>query len=142
MSSEWICGCGWINGCDLSICARCSRNPQEGYAALRADIVAEKDAEIERLKATIAASDERLQNAAERVGIMFGCDSADWMAERIAELEKAFEQVVDITGMRLVAITQDGPNFIYCHKVSARHKDDVPELAGVLLEISAEEKAP
>lgn len=28
--SEWECGCGWVNGCNLATCAFCSRSPREG----------------------------------------------------------------------------------------------------------------
>ncbi|MCR4319789.1 MAG: hypothetical protein NUV74_05560 [Candidatus Brocadiaceae bacterium] len=30
----WTCGCGWINGCNLNICAQCSRNPLDGQARI------------------------------------------------------------------------------------------------------------
>ena len=30
--TAWVCSCGWINGCNLSVCAMCGRTPHEGCA--------------------------------------------------------------------------------------------------------------
>ncbi len=43
----------------------------------------EKDIEIERLRGAMSADDERLRVAAARVGIVFGCDAAEEMADEI-----------------------------------------------------------
>ena len=29
-SHDWLCECGWWNGCNLATCARCGRTPNEG----------------------------------------------------------------------------------------------------------------
>lgn len=87
-NSEWICVCGWINGCDLSICARCSRNPQEGYAVLRADIVAEKDAEIELLRGDLKGAQQRWHLACEDI------------AKRDAEIERLNTALGKINAIR------------------------------------------
>lgn len=44
---------------------------------------------VRRLRAaegTIRADDDRLQSAGERVGVIAGCDTADWMADEIERL--------------------------------------------------------
>lgn len=58
--------------------------------------------EIAALRAAMSASDDRLRRAGERVGIVLGCDTADWMADEItalravlAETERALE--VDVS---------------------------------------------
>lgn len=47
---------------------------------------------IATLRATVAADDERLRAAGARVGVEYGCDTADWMAERILELRATADQ--------------------------------------------------
>ena len=42
--------------------------------------------EIDTLRGAMAADDERLRKAGERVGIDQGCDTAEWMADEIERL--------------------------------------------------------
>ena len=32
LRSQWTCGCGWVNGINLNLCARCTRTPNDGNA--------------------------------------------------------------------------------------------------------------
>lgn len=43
--------------------------------------------EVGRLKGIIKVDDERLQKAGEQVGIIMGCDTPEWMADKILALE-------------------------------------------------------
>ena len=35
---SWTCGCGWVNGINLAICARCGRTPNEGCGVVNEPI--------------------------------------------------------------------------------------------------------
>lgn len=50
-------------------------------------------ARIAALEGAVAASDERLRLAGERVGLPFGCDTAEAMADRIAALEEGLREI-------------------------------------------------
>ena len=65
-------------------------NDQNVGTARLLSYVAELEAENEQLKASMGAADERLRAAAEKCGVAYmGCDTADWMAERIVEQAKS-----------------------------------------------------
>lgn len=55
----------------------------------------EAETEIERLRGAMGADDQRLRAAAERVGLAFGCDSADAMADEIETLRVELQTVTD-----------------------------------------------
>jgi len=44
--------------------------------------------ELEMLRETMRADDERLHIAGERVGLYMGCDTPDWMADEIIALRR------------------------------------------------------
>ena len=50
---NWMCGCGWINGFNLAVCARCGRTPNEGHAVIRSDFLAAKDKELAEWKLVV-----------------------------------------------------------------------------------------
>lgn len=47
--TEWLCGCGWINGCNLCVCAQCSRSPIEGNATIKSDLQRPRDLHSEAM---------------------------------------------------------------------------------------------
>jgi len=70
-------------------CAHCGASQQVHDIGT---IHAADAATIATLRATVAADDERLRTAGARVGVEYGCDTADWMAERILELRATVDQ--------------------------------------------------
>lgn len=56
--------------------------------------------EITHLRGAQAAADERLANAARRVGIVAGCDAADWMADEIEHLRSDLTLPADDATLR------------------------------------------
>ena len=72
------------------LCALCAFvvYPRFARADWPALIKAHQEAmdEIDTLRGAMAADDERLRKAGERVGIDQGCDTAEWMADEIERL--------------------------------------------------------
>ena len=33
-ATRWLCGCGWVNGCELAVCSACNRTVGEGSGRL------------------------------------------------------------------------------------------------------------
>ena len=58
--------------------------------------------EIERLRGAMTADDARLRAAGERVGLCYGCDTADALADEIERLRAAL-QAVDLNGADVLA---------------------------------------
>jgi len=46
------------------------------------------EARVKELEGAMSASDERVRIAGERAGIAIGCDTPEWMADRIEDLER------------------------------------------------------
>lgn len=68
-------------------------DPVDEYRADARDAIAE----IAQLRGAQAAADERLANAAQRVGITAGCDAPEWMAD---EIERLRAELADATHNR------------------------------------------
>ena len=87
----------------------------------QAETIRQGAAEIATLRATVAADDERLRAAGALVGVEFGCDTADWMAERILELRSTVDQQqARITALETDLMNQIDNSVALAHTVQAR----------------------
>ena len=68
------------------------------------DQIAVLRAELAKTQGAMAADDERLRRAGERVGIEMGCDTPDWMAESILALR---DELARLTSERDEAIKKE-----------------------------------
>jgi hypothetical protein len=77
----WVCGCGWRNGCNLALCARCTRTP-DNLSVQDDDCIhaAKVKAQAQKI-AKLQSQYDRARVVWESLAIRVSCTSPDGSAE-------------------------------------------------------------
>ena len=80
-----MCGCGWTNGANLSVCAQCGRTPTDGLALSYESAAYRAHQRSDKTVAALQQVEQERDAARDMVRHEAGCH-ADWM--KLAQIVK------------------------------------------------------